>query len=88
MIASLIEIKDLKSETINFGGNERLSRYDLIDFACKIAGLRNDLLIKTTMDEENYPYKVYDVSLNTDKLKSYGIVPATLDKAIADIFRQ
>ncbi|AFN74935.1 putative dTDP-4-dehydrorhamnose reductase [Melioribacter roseus P3M-2] len=88
MIARLIEIEDLKSETLNFGGNERLSRYDLIDFACKIAGLRNDLLIKTTMDEENYPYKVYDVSLNIDKLKSYGIEPDPLEESIADIFRQ
>lgn len=86
MIRQLIEVEDIRGDIINFGGNERLSRYDLIKLASKLVGFNENLLIKTTMEESGYPYKVYDVSLNIDKLKSYGLAPPPIEKSIAEVF--
>ncbi len=74
MISELIE-KDVKKEIINFGGTERLSRYELAEILCEEAGFDKNLLIKTTMEEAGVIYKVNDVSMNTEKLRSYGINP-------------
>lgn len=84
MISELIE-KDIKGEIINFGGDERLSRYDLGEILCEEGNFDKNLLIKTTMDEENYPYKVYDVSMNINKLKSYEILPISVRESIRKI---
>ncbi len=86
MINELIE-KEIKGEIINFGGNERLSRYDLGEILCEEADLDKSLLIKTTMDEENYTYKVSDVSMNIDKLKSFGISPMNIRDSIRNLFK-
>jgi hypothetical protein len=52
---------DLKGEIINLGGTERVSRYELGEILCSLAGFDNNRLQKITMDEiPNYP-KVEDV---------------------------
>ena len=42
--------KEIKSEAINFGGTERISRYQLGEKVCELTGLDKNLLTKITMD--------------------------------------
>jgi dTDP-4-dehydrorhamnose reductase len=60
---------------INVAGDERVSRYELGEILCEIIDADKDLLIPNTMDENGVPYKVADVSMNNDKMKSFGIYP-------------
>ena len=77
--------KDFINETINLGGTEKVSRFDMGEMLCSIAGFDKDLIQKIKMDEiPNYPV-VEDVSLNTDKLQSLGIKPGTIEENIREI---
>lgn len=79
---------DLKSEIINLGGTERVSRYELGEILCSVAALDKDLLQKITMDEiPNFP-RVEDVSLNTEKLLSLGLKSRSLEENIREIIRE
>ncbi|MGB5288876.1 MAG: sugar nucleotide-binding protein, partial [Ignavibacteriaceae bacterium] len=85
----IIELASIgvKEETINLGGLERVSRYELGEILCSIAGFDIDLLQKITMDEiPNFP-KVEDVSLNTEKLQSFVLKPRTIEENIRVIFQ-
>lgn len=84
LIGELIE-KDISGEIINFGGPERVSRYELAEKLCEIAGLNKDLLQKIKLDDMPELPKVEDVSLNIDKLKSYGLIPKRLNDMIAEV---
>lgn len=76
---------DVKNETINVGGTERVSRYEMGEMLCKLAGLDKNLLQKSTMDDiPNFP-KVEDVSLNTEKLQSFGLKVGTIEENILKI---
>jgi dTDP-4-dehydrorhamnose reductase len=77
--------KDIKSEVINFGGLERVSRYELGERLCSIAKFAKILLTKITMDDLAGIQKVEDVSMNTHKLQSFGIKQRTLDEMILEI---
>jgi len=78
---------DVKNETINIGGMERVSRYEMGEMLCSIAGFDNNLLQKITMDDiPNFP-KVEDVSLNTEKLISLGIKPRSMEENITEIIQ-
>ncbi len=78
---------DLKNETLNLGGTERVSRYELGEILCSLAGFNKDLLQKITMDENpNFP-KVEDVSLNIDKLISLSLKPRSIEENISEIIR-
>jgi dTDP-4-dehydrorhamnose reductase len=74
-----------KSEVINMGGLERLSRYELGERLCELTGLDKNLLIKIKMDDVPDLAKVKDVSMNTDKLQSYGIKQKSIDDMILEI---
>jgi dTDP-4-dehydrorhamnose reductase len=87
IITELIS-NDIKSEIINFGGLERVSRYELGVRLCEIAKLDENLLYKISMDDVPGLQKVKDVSLNTDKLQSFGIKQKTLDEMILEILEQ
>lgn len=77
--------KDIKGATINFGGKERLSRAELGERLCDAAGFDKNLIDKIPLDDKpDYP-KVEDVSMNTDKLQSYGINQMTVEEALKDI---
>ena len=79
---------DLKGETINLGGSERVSRYELGEILCSLAGFDKNLLQKITMDEiPNFP-KVEDVSLNTEKLQLLGLKPRNIEENIRKIIRE
>lgn len=84
MISELVKV-EIKNEIINFGGNERLSRYQLGEKLCNIAGLNKQLLIPITMEEANAVYKAHDVSMNIDKLKSLNIHPNSVENSIQKI---
>ncbi|MDP3150540.1 MAG: SDR family oxidoreductase [Ignavibacteria bacterium] len=79
--------KNLKSETLNFGGLERVSRFELGEILCKCTKLDKNLLQKISLNDlPNYP-AVADVSMNTDKLQSYGIKQQTMEEAIIHIMK-
>lgn len=86
MINQLLE-KDIKSEVINFGGSERVSRYKLGERLCKIARFDSKLLVKMNMNDVPNVLKVEDVSMNIEKLKDYGIIPKILDDSLKEILK-
>ena len=76
---------NIKNEVINFGGKERISRLELGERLCKIAGLDSSLLQRISMyDVPNVP-DAADVSMNTDKLQSLGIKLKSIDESLAEI---
>ena len=76
---------DVVNETINLGGAERVSRYELGKILCSVTGFDNSLLQKITMDEVPGLPKVEDVSLNTDKLQSLGFKQKSIEENISKI---
>ena len=80
----LVEI-NIKSETINFGGVERVSRYDLGEQLCEMTKFNKELLVKITMDQVPSMPKVEDVSMDTTKLQSYGIKQRSIEEMIYEI---
>ncbi len=86
MIAEICRL-DIKNEIINSGGLDRVSRFETGEILCKVANLDKSLLEKISMDDfGDYP-QVADVSMNTDKLQSYGIKTHELDESIEEILR-
>lgn len=85
---SKIASMDLKGETINLGGRERISRFELGEILCKIGGYEKNLLQNIKMDDFPEFPKVEDVSLNTDKLQSLGIKLNTVEENILRILRE
>ena len=73
---------DLTNGTINVGGSERVSRFELGEILCSAAGYDKSLLQKITLAEIPEVPKVEDVSLNTDKLQSLGIKTKTIEENI------
>jgi len=87
IIVELSEM-DVSRETINLGGLERVSRYEMGELLCELAGCDKNLLQKITMgDIPNFP-KVEDVSLNTDRLNSLGLVSRSIEENILELIRE
>lgn len=84
MINQLLE-KNIKSEIINFGGSERVSRFELGERLCEVARFDKKLLVKMTMDEVPDLPKVEDVSMKIEKLNDYGIIPKNLENSVIEI---
>lgn len=84
MINELLYI-DIKSEIINFGGPERISRYEFGKRLCEISNIDENLLVKIKMDDVPSLPKVEDVSINTEKLQSLGIKQKSIDEMILEI---
>lgn len=79
---------NIKRETINLGGSERISRLELGKRLCKVSGFQDELLESISMNDlPDYP-QVADVSLNTDKLCSYGIKQKTVDESLYEIINK
>jgi len=75
--------KDFKTATLNFGGKERVSRFELGEILCGVASLNKNLLQKISLNDlPNYP-AIADVSMNTDKLQSYGINQQSIEESIS-----
>lgn len=84
LIAELIK-KDIGKEIINFGGPERVSRYELAERLCDIKGFNKNLLEKIKLDDVPQLPKVEDVSLNIDKMKMFGLGPKSLNEMIKEV---
>ncbi len=87
IINELID-KNIKSEIINLGGIERVSRYEFGERLCEMTNFDKELLVKIKMDNMSNLPKVEDVSMNTDKLQSFGIKQKSLDEMISAITRK
>jgi len=79
---------NIAGQIINFGGVERVSRYELGEALCDAAGFNKNLLQKISMEDlKDYP-SVADVSMNTEKLIAYGLIPLTIEKSIQHILKE
>lgn len=87
MIAELIH-KEVSGETLNFGGAERVSRYDLGKEICRVCGFDENLLDPVTMDGVNAMYKVPDVSMSIDKLSRLGFEPKPFNKSVEEVLTE
>jgi len=86
-IIGLICESDISAKIINFGGSVRLSRYELAEMLCKTAGFDETRLGKISMcDIPNLPH-VADVSMNIEKLQSYGITLMSTEEAIREVIQ-
>jgi len=86
-IITKIAQMDINNETINVGGVERVSRYELGEILCSVAGYDKSLLKKISLNDVPELPKVEDVSLNTDKLQSLGIKQRSIEDSISKIIR-
>jgi dTDP-4-dehydrorhamnose reductase len=77
--------KDIRTEIINFGGNERVSRYEFGESLCDAAGFDKNLLVKITMDDVPDLPKVKDVSMSNEKCKSFQIEARSISESIKKI---
>lgn len=84
IISELINL-DCKGEIINYGGRERLSRLEIGERLCDAAGFDNSLIIKTSMNDAPGTVQVADVSMNTNKLQSFGIKLNSFDETLKHI---
>ncbi len=87
-IINVLLSKDVKGETINFGGRERVSRYDLGEILCETAGFDKHLLEPLEMSDVADLPAVKDVSMDTSKLQSYGIKQKSIEESISDILNK
>lgn len=90
LISKLLN-RDIKEITLNFGGLQRVSRYELGEILCDIAGFEKSLIIRTSMNDIPGLNKVKDVSMNTGKLNSLGIKQKSIEESlryILDNFRE
>lgn len=71
----------------NFGGKDRLSRYQMGEILCTLGNFNSSLLIPgSCKDIPNYP-AVEDVSLNTEKLRAHGIMINSYEDEVRDMLR-
>ncbi|NWF89467.1 MAG: SDR family oxidoreductase [Ignavibacteriaceae bacterium] len=76
---------DIKTEIINFGGPERLSRYELGLMLCKSTGFEENLLDKISIfDIPDLPH-VADVSMNVERLKSFGVILKSTKDSLKEV---
>lgn len=75
----------IEKETINLGGKERLSRLELGEKLCDAAGFDKKLINPVSLkDFPNIP-QVEDVSMDTEKLQSFGIRQMSVDESLQEI---
>ena len=86
-IAKLLML-NIHNEVINFGGKERVSRLELGEQLCKIARLDNSLLQRISMYDVPGISDVADVSMNTDRLQSFGITLKGVDESLIEIMEK
>jgi len=72
-------------EIINFGGPEKLSRYDIGIMLCKEAGFNSSLVEPITMADIPGMVQVADVSMDISKLASLGINLQNNENAMREI---
>lgn len=87
MIGQIISRPEIQG-IYNFGGKDRLSRFEMGEILCKIGGFDSSLLIPSSCrDIPNYP-AVEDVSLNTEKLGAYGIYAGSYEHEVQTLLHR
>ncbi|HOJ18978.1 MAG TPA: SDR family oxidoreductase [Ignavibacteriaceae bacterium] len=87
-IISELAVKDISGQIVNFGGLTRVSRFDVGEILCRLLKCSPALLIPAKMsDLPNYP-AVADVSMDTSKLKDFGIFQKQLEVSISEIIAE
>jgi dTDP-4-dehydrorhamnose reductase len=86
-IITRITQMEITNETINLGGVERVSRYEMGEILCSVAGYDRSLLEKISLNDFPELPIVEDVSLNTDKLQSHGFKQMSISESISKIIR-
>ena len=87
IISELFKL-NIKNEVINFGCKERVSRMELGERLCKIAKLDISLLKRISMYDIPRIPDAADVSMNTDKLQSFGITLKNIDESLIEIMQK
>jgi dTDP-4-dehydrorhamnose reductase len=87
IIAKLLKL-NIKNEIVNFGGKERVSRLELGEQLCQIAGFDNSLLQSISMYDVPDISDAADVSMNTQKLQSLGITVKSVDESLIEIMKK
>ncbi len=87
LIGSLTEC-NLQYALLNFGGRERVSRVEIGERLCDAAGFDKNLISRISMHDIKGIHKVADVSMNTEKLNSFGLIQKDLDESIREILIQ
>ena len=86
IINELIQ-KEIKNEIINFCGPERVSRFQLGERLCEISSLDKNFLVPISMNDIPEMPQVADVSMNTEKLQSFGIKQKSIEECINEIIK-
>ena len=79
---------EVKNEIINFGGAERVSRYEIGKVMCEECGFDSNLIKEISCHDVAGVPQVPDVSMNTEKLRSLGLVQKSLRENINLICRK
>ena len=77
----------VKNEVINFGGRDRVSRLQIGEMICEYGGFDRKLLIPDSCKSFGGLTQVPDVSMNTDKLKGYGLAQESIHDEVAVILK-
>ena len=86
IISELLKL-NIKNEVINLGGKERLSRLELGERLCQIAGLDSSQIERISMYDIPDVPDAADVSMNTDKLQSLGITLKGVNESLTEIMK-
>lgn len=86
MISKLCRMT-VKNEVINFGGRDRVSRLQIGEMICEYGGFDRKLLIPDSCKSFGGLTQVPDVSMNTDKLKGYGLAQESIQDEAASIIK-
>ncbi|MFZ1322014.1 MAG: sugar nucleotide-binding protein [Ignavibacteria bacterium] len=87
-IINEISKSDIKNVIMNFGGGERISRSDLGEMVCKKFNFDIDLIEKTSLRDTSIKNKVYDVSMNTGLLRSFGLRQMSIEESLEKILSE
>ena len=75
----------VSNEVINFGGAEKVSRYEIGKALCDVCGFDNGLIKEISCREVEGVPQVPDVSMNTEKLRALGLEQKSLRENIHHI---
>lgn len=75
----------VSNEVINFGGAEKVSRYEIGKTLCDVCGFDNGLIKEISCREVQGLPQVPDVSMNTEKLRALGLEQKSLRENIHHI---
>ncbi|MEO8446445.1 MAG: NAD(P)-dependent oxidoreductase [bacterium] len=87
LMSELIKL-NVRNITLNFGGNQRISRAELGVILCDRAGFDRELIIETSMFDIAALHKVKDVSMDTSRLQSLGLKQKSIIESIDEIVEQ